>query len=80
MEMCCGFGGMGYYLAHKLGLKEAIFVDVDPGVEQSILLNNEISCYFQSSPTFEKGEHFYKYIKNYVVCGVEIQSQIIIRK
>ena len=55
MEMCCGFGGMGYYLAHKLGLKEAIFVDVDPGVEQSIILNNQFnfSTQFFLSSAFE---------------------------
>jgi methylase of polypeptide subunit release factors len=39
MEMCSGFGGMGYYLAHKLNLKEAVFVDVDPSVEQTIAAN-----------------------------------------
>ncbi len=32
MEMCSGPGFMGYYLAHKLNLKNAYFLDINPDV------------------------------------------------
>lgn len=42
MEMCCGYGGIGYYLAYKLNLKKAIFVDIDGGAAEGIELNKSI--------------------------------------
>jgi len=42
MEMCCGYGGIGYYLAYKLNLKKAIFVDIDGGAAEGIELNKSV--------------------------------------
>ena len=42
MEMCCGYGGMGYYLANKFNLEKAIFIDIDPEVEEGIESNKSL--------------------------------------
>ena len=42
MEMCCGYGGIGYYLAYKFNLEKAIFIDIDPEVEEGIELNKNL--------------------------------------
>ena len=34
MEMCSGPGYIGYFLAHKFNLQQAIFVDINPEVEE----------------------------------------------
>lgn len=42
MEMCCGYGGMGYYLANKFNLEKAVFIDIDPEVEEGINSNKSL--------------------------------------
>ena len=42
MEMCCGYGGIGYYLANKFNLEKAVFIDIDPEVEEGIQLNKSL--------------------------------------
>jgi methylase of polypeptide subunit release factors len=41
MEMCSGPGFMGYYLATKLGLSEAYFLDINPEVKNSYATNRK---------------------------------------
>ena len=41
MEMCSGPGFMGYYLAYKLGLTDAYFLDINPEVKNSYYVNRK---------------------------------------
>jgi len=41
MEMCSGPGFMGYYLAHKLNLKNAYFLDINPDVADCYKVNKK---------------------------------------
>ena len=41
MEMCSGPGFMGYYLAYKLNLKNAYFLDINPEVSDSYKVNKK---------------------------------------
>lgn len=41
MEMCSGPGFMGFYIAQKLKLKKAVFVDINPAVEKEYFTNKE---------------------------------------
>ena len=57
MEMCCGLGAMGYYLAKKLNLSKIEFVDIDPDAAAGINYNKEfldIETNFHLSSAFTK--------------------------
>ena len=57
MEMCCGLGAMGYYLAKKLNLNKIEFVDIDPDAATGINYNKEfldIETNFHLSSAFTK--------------------------